>query len=140
MWVLEGFTQLYVVTSSGSTVVYVVERLVQRVKSEKLKIVCVPTSFQAIQLITEGRTLISEMADEKGGLFLGDLNRYPELDVAIDGADEVDKNLQLIKGILEIEQNQFFRRRWMLNSRKDNCLQCKEVCSCLRLQVGKRFV
>jgi ribose 5-phosphate isomerase len=25
-------------------------------------------------------------------------NRYPELDVAIDGADEVDENLQCIKG------------------------------------------
>ena len=40
---------------SGSTVVYVVERLVQRVKSEKIRVVCVPTSFQAVQLITEGK-------------------------------------------------------------------------------------
>jgi ribose 5-phosphate isomerase A len=71
---------------SGSTVVYAVERLVQRVKEEHLHVVCIPTSFQSTQLIVEG------------GLVLGDLSRYPEIDVDIDGADEVDANLQLIKG------------------------------------------
>jgi ribose 5-phosphate isomerase A len=71
---------------SGSTVVYAVERLVQRVKEEKLSVVCIPTSFQSIQLIVEG------------GLILGDLSRYPVIDVDIDGADEVDANLNLIKG------------------------------------------
>lgn len=71
---------------SGSTVVYAVERLIEKVKNEKLTIVCIPTSFQSIQLIVEG------------GLTLGDLSRYPEIDVDIDGADEVDSNLQLIKG------------------------------------------
>jgi len=48
--------------------------------------VCIPTSFQSIQLITEG------------GLTLGTLVQYPELDVAIDGADESDDHLNLIKG------------------------------------------
>jgi ribose 5-phosphate isomerase A len=71
---------------SGSTVVYAVERLAQRVKDEKLSIVCVPTSFQATNLIIQN------------GLQLGDLNRFPELDLTIDGADEVDENLNLIKG------------------------------------------
>ena len=71
---------------SGSTVVYAVERLVQRVKEEKLDVVCIPTSFQSIQLIAEG------------GLKLGGLDQYPEIDVDIDGADEVDDNLNLIKG------------------------------------------
>lgn len=32
------------------------------------------------------------------GLPLSDLDRHPELDVAIDGADEVDADLTLIKG------------------------------------------
>lgn len=68
---------------SGSTVVYAVERLIQRVREEKLKVVCIPSSFQAINLINDG------------GLTLGDLARYPVLDVAIDGADEVDANLNL---------------------------------------------
>ncbi len=71
---------------SGSTVVFAVERLIQRVNDEGLKVVCVPTSFQSIQLITNG------------GLTLGDLSRYPKIDVDIDGADEVDENLNLIKG------------------------------------------
>ncbi len=71
---------------SGSTVVYAVERLIQRVKEEWLKLICVPTSFQSTQLIVGGK------------LILGDLSRYPVIDVDIDGADEVDAHLQLIKG------------------------------------------
>ena len=66
---------------SGSTVVYAVERLVQRVREEKLNVICIPSSFQAINLINDG------------GLTLGDLARNPVLDVTIDGADEVDSNL-----------------------------------------------
>ena len=72
---------------SGSTVVYAVERLGQRKKDEKdFEITCVPSSFQATQLITNA------------GLTLSDLSRTPELDVAIDGADEVDASLNCIKG------------------------------------------
>uniref|UniRef100_A0A8C5I4E1 Ribose-5-phosphate isomerase n=1 Tax=Gouania willdenowi TaxID=441366 RepID=A0A8C5I4E1_GOUWI len=71
---------------SGSTIVYAVNRLAERVREEKLNIVCVPTSFQARQLILQH------------GLTLSDLDRHPELDVAIDGADEVDSDLTLIKG------------------------------------------
>ncbi|RVE56948.1 hypothetical protein OJAV_G00211370 [Oryzias javanicus] len=71
---------------SGSTIVYAVDRLAERVMQEKLNIVCVPTSFQARQLILQH------------GLTLSDLDRHPELDVAIDGADEVDAELTLIKG------------------------------------------
>uniref|UniRef100_A0A8C3S9C1 ribose-5-phosphate isomerase n=1 Tax=Chelydra serpentina TaxID=8475 RepID=A0A8C3S9C1_CHESE len=71
---------------SGSTIVPVVHRLAERVKQENLNIVCIPTSFQARQLILQN------------GLSLSDLDRHPELDVAIDGADEVDSALSLIKG------------------------------------------
>ncbi|XP_030046897.1 ribose-5-phosphate isomerase isoform X2 [Microcaecilia unicolor] len=71
---------------SGSTIVHAVHRLAERVKQENLNVVCVPTSFQARQLILQN------------GLTLTDLDRHPELDVAIDGADEVDSDLNLIKG------------------------------------------
>ncbi|XP_060103853.1 ribose-5-phosphate isomerase isoform X1 [Heteronotia binoei] len=71
---------------SGSTVVHAVNRLATRVKGENLDITCIPTSFQARQLILQN------------GLTLSDLDRHPELDVAIDGADEVDSDLNLIKG------------------------------------------
>lgn len=71
---------------SGSTVEYVVERLAQKVHEEKYKVVCVPSSFQAAQLII------------KHGLILSSLDITPVLDVGIDGADEADENLTLIKG------------------------------------------
>lgn len=71
---------------SGSTIVYAVHRLSERVKSEKLNVTCIPTSFQAKQLINHF------------GLKLGELETYPELDVAIDGADECDSALNCIKG------------------------------------------
>ncbi len=71
---------------SGSTVIYAVERLVERVRDDNLSIVCIPTSFQSVRLIVDG------------GLTLGDLSRFPRIDVDIDGADEVDSNLNLIKG------------------------------------------
>ncbi|ELU13809.1 hypothetical protein CAPTEDRAFT_195494 [Capitella teleta] len=71
---------------SGSTIVFAVEHIAERVKSEGLKLTCVPTSFQARQLILEH------------GLTLGDLENFPKLDLAIDGADEVDSELNCIKG------------------------------------------
>ncbi|XP_064466208.1 ribose-5-phosphate isomerase-like [Ornithodoros turicata] len=71
---------------SGSTVVYAVEHLAKRIKERGWKIACVPTSFQAKELIRKHR------------LVLTDLEEHPEIDVAIDGADEVDTNLTLIKG------------------------------------------
>jgi len=78
--------KMVVGVGSGSTVVYVVQRLVERVKQENLSVVCIPTSFQAQQLINEG------------GLTLGTLDKYPDIDVTIDGADESDGKLNLIKG------------------------------------------
>lgn len=77
---------LVVGIGSGSTIVYAVNRLAERVKAENLNVICIPTSFQAKQLILQN------------GLKLGELESYPELDVAIDGADECDRELNCIKG------------------------------------------
>lgn len=71
---------------SGSTIVFAVERIAERNHKEDLELVCIPTSFQARQLIQDH------------GLTLGSLETSPEIDVAIDGADEVDKDINLIKG------------------------------------------
>jgi len=71
---------------SGSTIVFAVQRIAERVKLDKLNVHCIPTSFQARQLIVDA------------GLTLSDLDRHPILDLAIDGADEVDKMLNCIKG------------------------------------------
>jgi len=77
----------YIGVGTGTTAKYAIKRLGDKVRSGELKdIVCVPTSFQARQLILENH------------LPLGDLEQYPELDVAIDGADEVDEELNCIKG------------------------------------------
>lgn len=78
--------KLVIGIGSGSTIVYAVNRLAERVKAENLDVVCIPTSFQAKQLILNN------------GLKLGELSTYPELDVAIDGADECDAELNCIKG------------------------------------------
>lgn len=71
---------------SGSTVVYAVKRLGELVKENNWNVICIPTSYQVEQLIIEN------------DLHLGTLNQYPELDIDIDGADEIDDNLNLIKG------------------------------------------
>ncbi|KAL2725223.1 ribose-5-phosphate isomerase [Vespula squamosa] len=71
---------------SGSTIIHAIHRLVERVKEEKLNIVCIPTSYQAKQLILNNH------------LTLGDLESFPKLDCAIDGADEVDAEMNIIKG------------------------------------------
>jgi len=71
---------------SGSTVVYAVEKLgLLHRQGINIK-ACIPSSFQAQQLILDN------------GLPLASLNEYPEIDVAFDGADEVDPNLNCIKG------------------------------------------
>lgn len=73
---------------SGSTIVFCVERLQQLKEEGKLSMLraCIPTSFQSKQLIIEA------------GLPLGDLNQFPEIDTAFDGADEIDPLLNCIKG------------------------------------------
>ncbi|PVH21225.1 ribose-5-phosphate isomerase [Candidozyma haemuli] len=69
---------------SGSTVVYAAERLGQL--SNKGSFVCIPTGFQSKQLIIDN------------GLQIGTIEQYPRIDIAFDGADEVDPKLNLIKG------------------------------------------
>ena len=71
---------------SGSTVVYAVEKIAAINKEKNLNLKCIPTSFQSYQLIVEN------------GLNLVSLDQYPEIDLDIDGADEIDKDLNLIKG------------------------------------------
>ena len=71
---------------SGSTVVYAVQKIAEMNKQNDLNLKCIPTSFQSYQLIV------------KNGLNLVTLDQYPEIDLDIDGADEIDKDLNLIKG------------------------------------------
>lgn len=65
---------------------YVLDHLVKRINDMNLSIKCIPTSLQAKQLIYDYNLPITEL----------DCN--PVIDITIDGADEVDRNLVAIKG------------------------------------------
>jgi ribose 5-phosphate isomerase A len=71
---------------TGSTVTFLIEALAQRVRKEGLKVVAVPTSFQ------------SRILCLRHGIEVRDMQDRASLDLAIDGADEVDPSLNLIKG------------------------------------------
>jgi ribose 5-phosphate isomerase A len=70
---------------TGSTAYFAVVALGERVKAG-LKIIGIPTSVQTADLA--GRV----------GIQLTTLDEHPEIDITIDGADEVDPQLRLIKG------------------------------------------
>jgi ribose 5-phosphate isomerase A len=72
---------------TGSTVHYTLLALGRRVRDEGLDIVGVPTSVR------------TERTSNEVGIPLGDLDELGRLDVTIDGADEVDPHLNLIKGL-----------------------------------------
>jgi len=72
---------------SGSTAALMIEELALKIKLGEIKdVVGVTTSFQ-------GEVLASEL-----GIPLKSLSSVSEIDLAIDGADEVDPKFQLIKG------------------------------------------
>ena len=72
---------------TGSTAAFAVERLGMLLKDGTLKdIIAVPTSVRT-----------KEQAEELG-IPLTTLDEFSRLDVAIDGADEVDPDLNLVKG------------------------------------------
>jgi ribose 5-phosphate isomerase A len=72
---------------SGSTAAYAIEALGERVKKENLKILGVPSSYQAFSLAVQNKIPITT------------LEEHPTVDVNIDGADQIDPRLNLIKGM-----------------------------------------
>ena len=71
---------------TGSTAAFMVRCLAQRVQDEGLKLTCVATSTRTAELATEL------------GLTVTTLDQAGWLDLTIDGADEADGQLALIKG------------------------------------------
>ncbi len=71
---------------TGSTAAHAIEELGRRIREESLRIVGIPTSYQAARLAREHGVPVRSM-DDVGGI-----------DIAIDGADEVDPVRNLIKG------------------------------------------
>jgi len=78
---------LVVGLGSGSTAAYAVEEIGERVREKKLQILGVPTSHQAFMLAV------------RCGIPITTLDEHPKLDLTIDGADQIDKELNLIKGM-----------------------------------------
>ena len=70
---------------TGSTAAYMIQALARRIQAGLHLVGAVPTSEATEQL---ARSL---------GVPLTDLDTYPELDLALDGADEIDGHLNLIK-------------------------------------------
>jgi ribose 5-phosphate isomerase A len=70
---------------TGSTAYFAILALGERVKAG-LKIIGIPTSVRTGDL---ARSV---------GIPLGTLDEHPEIDITIDGADEIDRKLNLIKG------------------------------------------
>src|SRR5262252_3581807 len=70
---------------TGSTVYYFLHELGRMVR-EGVRMIGVPTSIQTAQLATQLAIPLTTLDDQ------------PHLDLAVDGADEVDTNLNLIKG------------------------------------------
>ena len=71
---------------TGSTTAYALAAIGRRIEDEGLDVRGVPTSFAAERLA------------RRHGIPLTTLDDDPQLDLAIDGADEVDDDLRLIKG------------------------------------------
>lgn len=70
---------------TGSTAAYFIERLIQRTK-EGLSISAIATSQR------------SEQQAREGGIPIIDINTVTELDITVDGADEIDHQKRMIKG------------------------------------------
>lgn len=71
---------------TGSTAAYAIEEMGEKIKREGLRILGVPTSHQAMMLAV------------RCGVPVTTLNEHPDIDLAIDGADQLDRELNLIKG------------------------------------------
>ncbi|MEL6704982.1 MAG: ribose-5-phosphate isomerase A, partial [Bacteroidota bacterium] len=76
---------------TGSTTAFAIAELGRRVRQDGLRIVGTPTSFAAERLARQHGVPLATLDDLDGPNGLA-------LDIALDGADEVDPSLDLIKG------------------------------------------
>lgn len=72
---------------SGSTAAYAIREIGKLVHQNKWRVLGVPTSHQAFLLAADC------------GIQITTLDEHPRLDVTIDGADQIDPDLNMIKGM-----------------------------------------
>ena len=82
--VKDGFT---IGLGSGNTAAYAIKEIGRKIQKEKWRILGVPTSHQAFRLAVSS------------GIPITTLEEHPQLDLTIDGADQIDEDLNLIKGM-----------------------------------------
>lgn len=70
---------------TGSTTHYFIEKLGMRIKEESLDIMGIPTSYQSFFLAKDWNIPVTTLEEH-------------DVDIAVDGADEVDPGFNLIKG------------------------------------------
>ena len=70
---------------TGSTAAYAITEL-GRLVARGLDILCVPTSYQSEMLAAQQKIPITTLSE------------HPQLDIVLDGADQIDRNLVAIKG------------------------------------------
>jgi len=72
---------------SGSTAAYAVQEIGKLIRQKRWRILGVPTSHQAFLLAVDCNIQVTT------------LDEHPQLDLTIDGADQIDPNLNMIKGM-----------------------------------------
>jgi ribose 5-phosphate isomerase A len=72
---------------TGSTVNYLIEYIAERIQKENLHIRAVPTSIATAECARRNKIELTTLA------------KNPKLDIDIDGADQVDPKINLIKGL-----------------------------------------
>lgn len=72
---------------SGSTAAFAIEYIGNRIRQDKVSVLGIPTSYQSYLLAV------------KHGIQLTNLDEHSSLDLTIDGADQIDNELNLIKGM-----------------------------------------
>ncbi len=72
---------------SGSTAAYAITAIGEKLKHERLSVMGIPTSYQAFLLAVES------------GIAITTLEEHATINLTIDGADQIDPQLNLIKGM-----------------------------------------
>jgi len=70
---------------TGSTTHYFIEKVGMMIKKEEISVMGVPTSYQSFMLAKQWKIPVTTLEEHN-------------IDIAIDGADEIDSDLNLIKG------------------------------------------
>ena len=72
---------------SGSTAAYAIAEIGRKIREEEIEVLGIPTSSQAFLLAIKNKIPLTTLTE------------HPVIDLTIDGADQVDSKLNLIKGM-----------------------------------------